>query len=478
MIPAFTVEQIRAAEAAALARVRAVGQGDALMRRAAAEVAGAVTDRLGRSGLVTGRSAVLLVGSGHNGGDALYAGALLRRRGMAVTALLTDPERAHPGGLAALIAQRGRIRSVGAGADVGRWLEGAEVIVDGLVGLAGRPPLRDPAADLVQRANGSGALRVAVDLPSGMDPDTGITAGPVFRADVTVTFGGAKPGLLLASAAGEVIVAELGLMPPADTARVGVLTDAEVTALLPQVGPESDKYSGGVPGIVAGSVRYPGAAVLCVGGAVRLRPGMVRYAGPQGPAVVAAWPEVVAADDPARSGTVQAWVVGPGLGTDAAALTRLSTVLAADVPVAVDADGLTLLSRHPELLVARAGRPTVLTPHAGEFARVFPDLELTDRLGAVRAAAERAEVTVLLKGHRTLIAAPDGRVLVNTTGSPVLATAGSGDVLSGMIGSLLAAGLDPLPAAAAAAHRHGRAGERAAVDHAYGAPALWSRLYP
>ena len=476
MIPAFTVEQIRAAEAAALAR--AAGRGDALMRRAAAEVAGAITDRLGRSGPVTGRSAVLLVGSGHNGGDALYAGALLRRRGMAVTALLTNPARAHPGGLAALTGRRGRILTVADEIDVGSWLDRADVIVDGLVGLAGRPPLRDPAGALVGRANAASALRVAVDLPSGVDPDTGATDGPVFDADVTVTFGGMKPGLLLATAAGEVIVAELGLMPPAASARVGVLTEAEVAALTPRVGPESDKYSGGVPGIVAGSARYPGAAVLCVGGAVRLRPGMVRYAGPQGPAVVAAWPEVVPADDPARAGTVQAWAVGPGLGTDEAALARLATVIAADVPVVVDADGLTLLAQHPELLAARAGRPTVLTPHAGEFARVFPDLELADRIGAVRAAARRAEVTVLLKGSRTLVAAPDGRVLVNTTGSPVLATAGSGDVLSGMIGSLLAAGLDPLHAAAAAAHRHGRAGERAAADHAYGAPTLWSRLYP
>jgi ADP-dependent NAD(P)H-hydrate dehydratase / NAD(P)H-hydrate epimerase len=465
MIPAFTVAQTRDAESAALART----PDGALMARAAGEVATVVVDALAEDGPLPGRRALLLVGAGNNGGDALYAGALLRRRGLAVTAVLLDPERVHDGGLAELRRRGGRVvPAERAGFDE------ADVIVDGLVGLAARSPLREPAAELVRRANAAEALRVAVDLPSGLDPDTGRSGDTVFRADVTVTFGGLKPGLAVSQDAGRVVVAELGMAPDPGLAQLHVLTDADVEELLPDPGARDDKYSGGVPGICAGSAEYPGAALLCTGGAVRLRPSMVRYAGPQAAAVVQTWPEVVGADDPARAGTVQAWVVGPGMGTDEAALSRLRTVLASDVPAVVDADGLTLLSQHRDLLPRTA--PLVLTPHEREFGRLFPDLDPADRLGAARAAAAASGATVLLKGARTVIAAPDGRAVVNTTGSGWLATAGSGDVLSGVLGSFLAAGLPPLLAAAAAAHLHGRAGERAAADRAAGATALWDRL--
>ncbi|WP_230313438.1 NAD(P)H-hydrate dehydratase [Nakamurella alba] len=467
-IPSCTVAQIRDAERAALART----PEGALMRRAAGELTTAVLDAL--DGHVVGRSVVLLVGAGNNGGDALWAGVALRRRGGAVTALLTDPARAHPAGAAGLRRVGGRLLDV-ARADVEKLLAAADVVIDGLVGLAARPPLREPAASLVRLANRCAALRVAVDLPSGLDPDSGVATGEIFDADVTVTFGGAKPGLLVSTSAGRVVVADLGMAPDPAVASVGVLTDQLVAGLLADPGSGDDKYSGGVVGIVAGSAQYPGAAVLAVGGAVRLRPGMVRYAGPQAAAVVQAWPEVVGADDPSRAGRVQAWVVGPGAGTDTAARDRLVTVLAADGPVLVDADGLTLLAAEPALLEGRRG-PLVLTPHEGEFARLFPDLDLTDRLGAARAAAASTGAVILLKGHRTVIAAPDGRAYVNTTGSSWLATAGSGDVLAGVMGSLLATGIDPLLAAAAGAHLHGRAGERAAHDRAAGAHQLWDRL--
>ncbi len=467
MISAFSVASIRAAEKVALARVG----DDRLMRRAAFEVAQAAIEELGDTGGVSGRRVLLLVGSGNNGGDALFAGAALRRRGVAVTAILTDPSHAHPAGLAAFRARGGQVV-----ADAEAEFDRADLIIDGLVGLAGKPPLRSAAAGLVEQANRADALRIAVDLPSGIDPDSGRTDGPAFAADVTVTFGGAKPGLLLAEQAGRVVIADLEMTPPADQADAVVLTDADVAELLPDPGEQANKYSGGVPGIVAGSKNYPGAALLCVGGAVRLRPGMVRYAGPQAAAVVAQWPEVVAADEPDQAGTVQAWVVGPGMGTDDAALARLRTVLDADQPTVIDADALTLLSKHPDLLKLRRGRPTVLTPHSGEFARLFPDLDLSDRLTAVRAAATGAEVTVLLKGHRTLICPPQGPVAVNTTGTGWLATAGSGDVLSGVIGSFLATGIEPWRAAAAGAHLHGRAGERADRDAVMGAAALWDRL--
>ena len=355
-------------------------------------------------------------------------------------------------------------------ADLADLLHRADAVVDGLVGLGARPPLRAPLDDVVRAAGAAPGWRFAIDLPSGIDADTGRTDGPAFAADVTVTIGAMKSGLLLApDLAGQVVVAPIGMDPhdllPEVEPDVVALEESDADRLVPEPGPGDDKFSVGVLGVLAGSTDYPGAAVLCVGGAVRARPGLVRYAGPQASAVVARWPEVVATDDPAAAGRVQAWVAGPGIGTDGAALARLRLVLATDVPVLVDADGLTLLSRTPSLLAdrRRRGLDTLLTPHAGEFSRLFPDLDPADRITSVRAAAARCGATVLLKGHRTVIAAPDGRVAVNTLTSSWLATAGSGDVLSGVTGSLLASGLDPLHAGALGALLHGRAGIRASV---------------
>lgn len=508
MITAYTAAQIRAAEQAAIER-----DGDAtLMRRASSALASVVAERLPRPH--PGRSAVLLVGSGNNGGDALWAGAFLRRRGLAVTALLLDPDRAHPAGLAALRRSGGRVIGLDAAAPVDERVRGllaaADVVIDGIVGLSARPPLRPAAAALVTAANGAPGLKVAVDLPSGVDPDTGTTGArgdaepAVFAADVTVTFGGVKTGLLLAADA--VVSVGIGMDPsaaptvpvtsptspePADRPTGGdrllaaareadavSLTDADLRVLLPDPGTGADKFTDGLVGIVAGSPGYPGAAVLCTGGAVRTRPGMVRYAGAQAAAVVARWPEVVAADDPAAAGRVQAWVVGPGMGTDPAAAELLGSLLAKDEPVLVDADGLTLLAGHPDWLAARTARGavTLLTPHDREFTRVFPDIGLDDRLAASRTAAQRSGATVLLKGHRTIVADPDGTTVVNRSGTSWLATAGSGDVLSGVIGSLLAAGLPPVLAAGAGAFLHGRAGERARAAGDAGAQALWAHL--
>ena len=467
MIAAYTVEQIRAAESLALQGDR----DDALMRRAATRwPPWCWTGWISWSG----RSAVLLVGPGNNGGDALFAGKTLRRRGMAVTAVLLDEQRAHAGRMPALRRAGGRMLPA-ADPSAASVIASADVIIDGLLGLAAKPPLRAGVAELVEKANAATALKVAVDLPTGIDPDSGQFDGTAFAADITVTFGGMKSGLLIAdSHVGQIVVADLGFRP--DGALVFALTDFDVRARLADPGDGDDKFSGGVPGIVAGSPRYPGAAILSVGGAVNTRPGMVRYAGPQATTVVTRWPEVVAGADPQAVGQVQAWVAGPGMGTDDDAASALRFVMDADEPVLVDADGLTMLAGRMSMLDARRGRVTLLTPHDREFARLFPDLDPADRLASVRAAAARSGATVLLKGHRTLIADPSGRVAVNTTGSSWLATAGSGDVLSGIIGSLLAQGLTAWAAAAVGAHLHGRAGERATKDRAPGAEALWSRI--
>ncbi len=213
-----------------------------------------------------------------------------------------------------------------------------------------------------------------------------------------------KPGLVVGAGrgyAGTVHLVDVGLVLAAPTARV--LTDAEAADRLTDPGSADDKYSQGVVGVVAGSATYPGAGVLCTGAALRTRPGLVRYAGTAAEGVRAAWPEaVVTAGRPADAGRVQAWVVGPGMGTDDDARSVLAEVLATDLPVVVDADALTLLAADPGLARDRAA-PTVLTPHDREFARFGWGLG-ADRIGAARAAAADLGVTVLLKGDATVVA--------------------------------------------------------------------------
>jgi hydroxyethylthiazole kinase-like uncharacterized protein yjeF len=243
----------------------------------------------------------------------------------------------------------------------------------------------------------------------------------------------------------------------------------DVALRLPARRPDGDKYTTGVVGIAAGSTQYTGAAVLATGAALRAGAGMVRFNGVEHAAelVRARWPEAVvttvAAGDGAavvKAGRVQSWVVGPGLGTDRDAAAVVEAVLATDVPVLVDADALTLCAEHPEWLRDRAA-PTLLTPHDREFER-FGEPVGEDRVGAVRRLAERLGVTVLLKGDATIVS--DGRrTFVNDTGSPVLAAAGTGDVLSGGCGALLAQGLDVVDAGAVGAHLHGVAGRLAAA---------------
>ncbi|MEU3790361.1 NAD(P)H-hydrate dehydratase [Streptomyces fructofermentans] len=459
MRTAYGVETVRAAERELMARL----PEGTLMRRAAAGLAAACADLVGR---VYGSRIVLLVGSGDNGGDALYAGARLARRGAGVTAvLLASPDRTHPGGLAALRRAGGTTADPGGAREpIGR----ADLVVDGIVGIGGKGGLRPDAAALVDLVRETRAPVVAVDLPSGVEADTGEVRGAAVRADLTVTFGTHKPGLLVDPAkeyAGSVRLVDIGLALPGEGV-LEALQHADVAALLPAPGAESDKYRRGVVGIAAGSARYPGAAVLAVAGALRGGAGAVRYAGPAGDAVIARFPEtLVSSGSPERAGRVQAWVVGPGAGDDADAV---AAVLKADVPVLVDADGLRLADR---AVVRARSAPTLLTPHAGEAAALLgtarEEVEGA-RLASVRELAERYGATVLLKGSTTLVASPGGgAVRVNPTGTPWLATAGSGDVLSGLTGSLLASGLGARDAASVGAYLHGLAG-RFASD---GAPA-------
>ncbi|WP_328445446.1 NAD(P)H-hydrate dehydratase [Amycolatopsis sp. NBC_00438] len=452
----WTTERIREAEG----RLFAVTPEGELMRRASFGLAVRIAEFLGEhTGTVSGRRVVLLVGSGDNGGDALWAGAFLRRRGVAVTAVLLG-SRAHEAGLAALRRAGGRVVSA---EDGPQWIARADVVVDGIIGISGHGSLRPDAARLVSLVE---APIVAVDLPSGVDPDTGAVDGPAVRADLTVTFGGRKPVHVLAPTwCGEVVLVDIGLGPELGEPSIRQLDVVDIAVAWPVPGPEDDKYSQGVVGVAAGSATYPGAAVLTAGSAVRATAGMVRYAGHAADVVRAQWPEVIATGTVADAGRVQAWAVGPGIGTGSEGRDVVRYVLGRGLPVCADADATTIIAKSPDVLDARdPDTPLVLTPHAGEYERLMGAAPGPDRVKAARDAARRYNAVVLLKGYVTVIAAPDGRVAVNKPHGAWLATPGSGDVLSGLIGSLLAAGLDPWLAAAAAAHVHSLAGAIAAQN--------------
>lgn len=448
----YPVAQVRAAEEALMSRL----PDGALMARAAQGLAVECAVLLER---VYGSRVALLIGAGNNGGDALFAGAVLARRGAAVRALLLDPERAHSGGLAAL--QRAGGRSVPA--ETGE-LAGADLVVDGIVGIGGAGGLRPGAAALADAT--ADAITVAVDVPSGVNADTGVVEGAAVHADVTVTFGALKPGLLVGGGAvhtGELRLVDIGLGPYLPDAATHVLEAADVRALLPVPSQTDDKYTRGVVGVVAGSAAYPGAGVLTTGAAIHGGAGFVRYAGSAPDAIRARYPEVVVhADADPGELRVQSWAVGPGIGTDDAAGDLLARVLGTEVPVIVDADGITVLAARKGLLGGRTAA-TVLTPHDREFTRIA-DGPSADRLGSARAAAAALGATVLLKGDATIVASPDGQAWINRTGTPWLGTAGSGDVLTGLIGSLLASGLPAPLAAASGAFVHGVAGQVAAAE--------------
>jgi hydroxyethylthiazole kinase-like uncharacterized protein yjeF len=445
----YSAESIRDAEAPLLASL----PDGALMRRAAYGLATAIARELVLlTGGVSGRWVCAVVGSGDNGGDALWAATFLRRRGAAATAVLLNPDHTHHKALAAFIQSGGRVvESIPVATDL---------VIDGVVGISGSGPLRPNAAEIFAAVDAAAIPVVAVDIPSGIDVHTGATDGPHVHATLTVTFGGLKPVHALGDC-GRIELVDIGLdLSPTDLREFEA---ADVAARWPAPGSTDDKYTQGVTGVLAGSATYPGAAVLCAGAAVAATSGMVRYAGSAGQQVLSWWPEVIAAPSASASGRVQAWAVGPGIGTDDSGAAALWFALESDLPAIVDADALTILAAHPDLVANRAA-PTVLTPHAGEFARLAGAPPGDDRVGATRKLADGLGVTVLLKGNVTVIAEPAGPVYLSPAHQSWAATAGSGDVLSGIIGALLAAGLPAGEAAAAAAFVHARAANLSAAD--------------
>ncbi|WP_081998237.1 NAD(P)H-hydrate dehydratase [Sinomonas humi] len=459
MLRAFTGSQVREAERPLLDR----GMGRELMARAAHGLYLALVSELRRTrGGLYGARVTAVVGKGNNGGDALFALAELAGRGVQTTAVLASGS-AHAEGLAAFLAAGGRVE---------RTLGRADVIVDAVLGTGASGDFRAP----FPRPDG---IVVACDLPSGVDADSGTASPEVWRADVTVTFGALKSGLLAGrgrALAGRVEVVDIGIREYLPQPDVHILEAEDVRRVLPEPRDDWQKYTRGVLGVIAGSDEYPGAAVLTTSAALATGVGMVRHIAPESVrrAVLAAHPEVVASGSP--EGRVQAWAVGPGIGDDADQQHAFDVALDSGLPIVVDASALNRIPG-PSL----DGR-AVLTPHAGELARILTRLgldverqEVEERpIEWARRAAERLGATVLLKGPATVCAAPDGTVCVQAAAHPYLATAGSGDTLTGIVGALLAttSGVRPVHVAAAAAMVHGRAGRIAAEDGPFGAGQL------
>ena len=426
MIPIVTPEEVAAIDRAAPESV------EELIGRAGAATAGVAVAMLGGT---YGRRVAVLAGPGNNGADGRDAARRLARRGARV--------QVH--GLGDLPARVG----------------GVDLVIDAVLGTGARPGFAAPEIE-------AGIPVLAVDMPSGLDGLTGDADDGLLAADRTVTFAALKPGLLLEpgrSLAGQVTVADIGL--DTDAARAWQLTDADVAPLVPRRQPTAHKWRHAV-WVVAGSPGMTGAAHLAVRGAQRAGAGYVRLSSPgvdddPGRPVESVgvalssnnWADAVL-DDLDRFGAL---VVGPGLGRDSTTMAEVArAVAAAPVPVVVDGDGLTALGSDPAALVTYRSAPTVLTPHDGEFERLTGARPGLDRFAAVRDLAASTRSVVLLKGPTTLVAHPDGQVLVTSSGDARLATAGTGDVLSGIIGALIAADVEPLRATAAAAHLHGRAG--------------------
>lgn len=444
---AYSVSAIRAAEEPVVATAERA-KPDGLMQQAARAVADVALSLV--SGIAAPR-VLILAGSGGNGGDGLYAGAFLAEAGVQVEAMATSPSGSTlPRATEAFHAAGGVL--------VDAPTSPVHVVIDAIAGLGLSTGLAPELAGVVDAMVAAGAKVLAVDVPSGISPDTGDPFGPHITADVTVTFGALRFAHTVSAYCGDVVVADIGIaesLHAMDGPRVyayravpaahewpdtvaPIPTIPPIGSMEPQ--PTDHKYSGGVVGLLAGSELYPGAGVLCVAGAVRATPAMVRYVGAAREFVLHAIPEVIASSL-ATAGKVQAWVAGPGGATE----TELLDLIRRPIPLLIDADGIRLLAKSTQLIDALRHRehPTVLTPHDGEFATLvaaigIPEPATTNRLAACHEAAQALGVIIVLKGRRTLIAPPHGPITSIDAGHSWSATPGSGDVLAGVMGAWLA----------------------------------------
>lgn len=409
----------------------------------------------------TGRIQVLC-GPGGNGGDGFIAAATLKQKWRDVEVFSVGDVDALSGDVAkAAKLWGGPVRPLGEALEVPH-----EITLDALFGGGLSRPLEGEAAALAGRPG----LVVSVDVPSGLAGLTGVPMGPCFRAAATMTFAALRPAHVLqpgASFCGNVAVADIRV--PIET-NVREDSPALWGRMMPRPGGESHKHTRGHLAVVSGGMAQTGAARLAARAGLRAGAGLVTVLSPPSAMMVnAAHLTAVmlrSISDPDALKTEcegkTAVVIGPAAGISGETRTAVEALLGLDMPVVLDADALTVFREEPKALFGKLRASDVMTPHVGEFGRLFGDLLETsiNRIEAVRAAAGIAGCVVLLKGADTVIAAPDGRVVVNNHATPWLATAGSGDVLAGIIGGLVAQGMDSLEAAAMGAWVHGEAGRR------------------
>jgi len=451
----LTVAQMAAADQAAIANGT---PGLELMERAGAAVADAVAARFAP------RRTVVLAGPGNNGGDGYVAARLLRERGWEVRIEALAPPNAPD-------ARAAAERWTGESGTLGEGIGEGELVIDALFGAGLDRPLSAALARHARALERSGESVVAIDTPSGVAGDTGRPLGVAsFKAALSVTFHRRKiahvlqPGRALC---GEVVVADIGL---GDTPATLFENTPELwLGRYPWPGVEAYKYTRGRLIVVSGEAWSTGAARLAASAALRVGAGLVTLLSPPEALMVnAAHLEAVMLrpfetelELETAASEVEAAVIGPAAGVTEATLSNVLALARTGAALVIDADALSVFRDEPDELFQILDRDDVLTPHAGEFERVFPGLlsSAPERIAAARQAAARAQAVVLLKGPDTVIAAADGRAAVNLNGTPWLATAGSGDVLSGLIGGLIAQGMESFEAACAGAWIHGACAE-------------------
>jgi NAD(P)H-hydrate epimerase len=482
----FSAAEMRALDARAITELGI--SGPRLM-----EAAGAGAGRLiaARFSPIKGRRVLVLCGKGNNGGDGFVVARYLKARGARVKVLLIGRRAEVSGDAAQALGRwRGRVEEVvtaAPAAAVADALREAEVVVDGLLGTGLDGPARGLTASVIEAINESRKPVVALDLPSGSNAGRGDLAGPVVKATLTATFAGVKRALLLhpaAAWAGAVTVIPIGI-PDAEVGRgieTWLLEEADIRVHFAARRRDAHKGSYGHLLVVAGSVGKTGAAALAGRAALRSGAGLVTIATPasQQPIVAALGMEPMTEPLPETSAQSlslkskerilelasrsDAVALGPGLSLDPETQSLIRELIR-DVgkPMVVDADALTALAGHLDALDGAPG-PRLLTPHPGEMARMLGCAVAAvqaDRIEVVRAVCARHRVWAVLKGAGSVIGAPDGRVFINSTGNPGMATGGSGDVLTGMAGAFLARGLEPLHALQSAVLLHGLAGDLA-----------------
>ena len=460
--------------------------GAVLMSNAASHIAAAAMEHLAPGGL-----AAVFCGTGNNGGDGIGAAAYLIDKGIRVSVfLIGNVEKLTPDStemLRRLAAAGGSIKPFSVSDELRRHVHDCTVIIDAMFGIGLNSDLRGDALLAAEMINASRAFVIAADVPSGVNADTGAIMGAAVKADLTVTFSLAKPGHFIEPGCicrGELRVCDIGIPREiVDATTSGIFAVMPESINLPRRRPDSHKGDYGRCLIAAGSVGYTGAPALSARAASRMGAGLVFLGVPesiyeimavkldeempfplpgdgQGRLSAKATGEIIR-----RGGQCDVLLIGPGLG-QSAEITELvlSAIGLIKAPIVLDADGLNAISANTEKLRS-AACPLILTPHPGEFLRLGGNLSGGDRLGKARDFARTFGCVLVLKGHRTITALPDGTAYINTTGGPALAKGGSGDVLAGMIAALIGQKLPVKDAVLTAVYLHGLAGDMCAAKH-------------